>query len=93
LILCTVPARHSNDNVGRVVVHVGVCIVGVVGVQADAIQVVVIVIYIVVDVHNQRDNAGHKIDKVECIRATCTIKDIGIFLLSRNLNFYIFLLF
>ncbi len=61
------PARHDNDNVGRVVVHVGVGVVRVVGVQAHPVEVVVVVVYVVVYVDNEGDHCSHEVDEVESV--------------------------
>ncbi len=66
-ILIYVPARHDNNNVGGVVVHVGVGVVRVVGVQAHSIEVIVVVVDVVVYVDNEGDHCSHEVDEVESV--------------------------
>ena len=43
---------HGNDDVGCIVVDVGIVVLVVVGIGTDSVQVVVVVIHVVVHIHN-----------------------------------------
>ena len=68
------PRWHHIDNIGIVVINVGVSIVVISNVQIELIEIVVIIVDVVIDIHNECENGKDKRYVVERIWSPCLHK-------------------
>ena len=71
-LLSLLSGRHHVHDVGVVVIRVGICVVVARRVDVCLVQVVVVVVDVVVNIHHQGDHCSHEVYKVKSIR---TAKD------------------
>ena len=64
------PPGHHYYTINTIVIDIGVGIVGVIGININIIEIVVVIVDVVVDIHNECHNSRNEVDKVEGIRTS-----------------------
>ena len=64
------PPGHNHYTIDAIVIDIGVSIVSIIGININVVEIVVVIVDIVVDIHHECYNRSNEVDKVEGIRAS-----------------------